>query len=154
MAAARRAFSLGRLTRVPDTVLNNDFINFLTFLSHFVNCVQNIVSFLLTLPPKMLISAPGGLWTHLLVGNFLTGNNIFPSHLFFLGTLWYSWLKLNVSLCKRGLQIIILITIRLADLIERDRLYLASLESLDNGKPFQVVFLQDSAKTLYFIQAE
>ena len=27
---------------------------------------------------------------------------------------------------------------RLADLIERDRLYLASLESLDNGKPFQV----------------
>jgi len=36
---------------------------------------------------------------------------------------------------------------RLADLIERDRLYLASLESLDNGKPFQVVFLRDSAKT-------
>ena len=28
---------------------------------------------------------------------------------------------------------------RLADLIERDRLYLASLESLDNGKPFQVL---------------
>ena len=35
---------------------------------------------------------------------------------------------------------IILKTFRLADLIERDRLYLASLESLDNGKPFQVVF--------------
>ena len=36
---------------------------------------------------------------------------------------------------------IILKTFRLADLIERDRLYLASLESLDNGKPFQVVFI-------------
>ena len=42
---------------------------------------------------------------------------------------------------ERGCKVIILITIRLADLIERDRLYLASLESLDNGKPFQVVFI-------------
>ena len=29
---------------------------------------------------------------------------------------------------------------RLADLIERDREYLASLESLDNGKPFLDAF--------------
>ena len=42
---------------------------------------------------------------------------------------------------ERGCKVIILITIRLADLIERDQLYLASLESLDNGKPFQVVFI-------------
>ena len=31
-----------------------------------------------------------------------------------------------------------MLLLRLADLIERDREYLASLETLDNGKPFQV----------------
>ena len=41
---------------------------------------------------------------------------------------------------ERSWQVIILKIIRLADLIERDRLYLASLESLDNGKPFQVLY--------------
>lgn len=37
---------------------------------------------------------------------------------------------------------------RLADLIERDIVYLASLESLDNGKPFQVALAGDLALTL------
>lgn len=32
---------------------------------------------------------------------------------------------------------------RLADLIERDRVYLASLEALDNGKPFQIAYAAD-----------
>ena len=32
-----------------------------------------------------------------------------------------------------------MLLLRLADLIERDREYLASLETLDNGKPFQVL---------------
>merc|ERR1712012_1129252 len=37
---------------------------------------------------------------------------------------------------------------RLADLIERDRLYLASLESLDNGKPFQDAYNIDLGLTI------
>jgi len=37
---------------------------------------------------------------------------------------------------------------KLADLIERDRLYLASLESLDNGKPFQDAFNIDLGLTI------
>ncbi|KAM5193518.1 aldehyde dehydrogenase X, mitochondrial [Mantella aurantiaca] len=37
---------------------------------------------------------------------------------------------------------------RLADLIERDRVYLASLESLDNGKPFSVSYNLDVAETV------
>jgi len=37
---------------------------------------------------------------------------------------------------------------RLADLIERDRQYLASLESLDNGKPFQDAFNIDLSLTI------
>ncbi|PIK54922.1 Aldehyde dehydrogenase, mitochondrial [Apostichopus japonicus] len=37
---------------------------------------------------------------------------------------------------------------RLADLIERDRAYLASLETLDNGKPYQVAFAADLALTI------
>merc|ERR1712088_123575 len=37
---------------------------------------------------------------------------------------------------------------RLADLIERDRLYLASLESLDNGKPFNDAFNIDLGLTI------
>jgi aldehyde dehydrogenase (NAD+) len=32
---------------------------------------------------------------------------------------------------------------KLADLMERDRIYLASLETLDNGKPFQVAYAAD-----------
>lgn len=32
---------------------------------------------------------------------------------------------------------------RLADLLERDRVYLASLETLDNGKPFNDSFNAD-----------
>ena len=36
-----------------------------------------------------------------------------------------------------------LILFRLADLLERDREYLASLESLDNGKPFTDAFHVD-----------
>ncbi|XP_038675733.1 aldehyde dehydrogenase, mitochondrial-like [Scyliorhinus canicula] len=32
---------------------------------------------------------------------------------------------------------------RLADLIERDRAYLASLETLDNGKPYHIAFMAD-----------
>ena len=34
---------------------------------------------------------------------------------------------------------------KLADLIERDRVYLASLETLDNGKPFMHSFYADLA---------
>merc|ERR1712156_481459 len=37
---------------------------------------------------------------------------------------------------------------RLADLIERDRLYLASLESFDNGKPFQDAYNIDLGLTI------
>lgn len=37
---------------------------------------------------------------------------------------------------------------RLADLIERDRAYLASLETLDNGKPYQVAFAADLGLTI------
>lgn len=37
---------------------------------------------------------------------------------------------------------------RLADLIERDRVYLASLESLDNGKPYAVAYAGDLQLTL------
>jgi len=37
---------------------------------------------------------------------------------------------------------------RLADLIERDRIYLASLETLDNGKPFQVALAADLDLTI------
>merc|ERR1719500_593839 len=37
---------------------------------------------------------------------------------------------------------------RLADLMERDRLYLASLESLDNGKPFQDAYNIDLGLTI------
>merc|ERR1712012_662264 len=37
---------------------------------------------------------------------------------------------------------------RLADLIERDQLYLASLESLDNGKPFQDAYNIDLGLTI------
>ena len=63
---------------------------FFKFLLHFAKSVQNIVkTFVDLLPPKILTSAPGGLWTRRLVGNFLTGNNIFPSHLSFPKTLWY-----------------------------------------------------------------
>ncbi|MBO8631286.1 aldehyde dehydrogenase family protein, partial [Staphylococcus aureus] len=32
---------------------------------------------------------------------------------------------------------------RLADLIERDRTYLAALETLDNGKPYVISYLVD-----------
>ncbi|XP_075067013.1 aldehyde dehydrogenase X, mitochondrial [Mixophyes fleayi] len=37
---------------------------------------------------------------------------------------------------------------RLADLIERDRVYLASLETLDNGKPFSVSYQLDVGETI------
>lgn len=37
---------------------------------------------------------------------------------------------------------------RLADLIERDASYLASLETLDNGKPYQMSYLADVALTV------
>jgi aldehyde dehydrogenase (NAD+) len=37
---------------------------------------------------------------------------------------------------------------KLADLIERDRALLASLESLDNGKPYSVAYAGDLAMTL------
>ncbi|XP_030830092.1 aldehyde dehydrogenase, mitochondrial [Strongylocentrotus purpuratus] len=37
---------------------------------------------------------------------------------------------------------------KLADLIERDQVYLASLETLDNGKPFQVAMAGDVALTM------
>ncbi|XP_040216961.1 aldehyde dehydrogenase X, mitochondrial [Rana temporaria] len=37
---------------------------------------------------------------------------------------------------------------RLADLIERDRVYLASLESLDNGKPFSMSYNLDVGETI------
>lgn len=37
---------------------------------------------------------------------------------------------------------------RLADLMERDRAYLASLETLDNGKPYQVSFAADLALSI------
>jgi aldehyde dehydrogenase (NAD+) len=32
---------------------------------------------------------------------------------------------------------------KLADLIERDRVHLASLESLDNGKPYGIAYAAD-----------
>jgi aldehyde dehydrogenase (NAD+) len=32
---------------------------------------------------------------------------------------------------------------RLADLVERDRVYLASLEALDNGKPYSLAYTGD-----------
>ena len=38
---------------------------------------------------------------------------------------------------------------KLADLIERDRVYLASLETLDNGKPFMHSFYADLALVYY-----
>jgi len=38
--------------------------------------------------------------------------------------------------------------LKLADLIERDRAYLASLETLDNGKPFQVAYAADVGLTM------
>lgn len=37
---------------------------------------------------------------------------------------------------------------RLADLIERDRVYLASLETLDNGKPFSMSYNMDVGETV------
>lgn len=46
------------------------------------------------------------------------------------------WRQMNAS--QRGL-----LMFRLADLIERDKLYLASLETLDNGKPFKDSFNVD-----------
>lgn len=44
---------------------------------------------------------------------------------------------------------------RLADLMERDRVILASLESLDNGKPYAVAYNADlplSIKTLRWVR--
>merc|ERR1711994_464506 len=41
-----------------------------------------------------------------------------------------------------------MLLLRLADLIERDREYLASLETLDNGKPFQIAYAADLALTI------
>lgn len=37
---------------------------------------------------------------------------------------------------------------KLADLIERDRAYLASLETLDNGKPYKIAYYADLALTI------
>ena len=37
---------------------------------------------------------------------------------------------------------------RLADLMERDRVYLASLESLDNGKPYTYSYSADLALSI------
>lgn len=37
---------------------------------------------------------------------------------------------------------------RLADLIERDRVYLASLETLDNGKPYADAYTTDLGATI------
>lgn len=51
---------------------------------------------------------------------------ILVSHLRRLGSEWRS-----MDASQRGHLLY-----RLADLMERDRLYLASLETLDNGKPF------------------
>ena len=41
---------------------------------------------------------------------------------------------------------------KLADLMERDRVYLASLESLDNGKPFNDAFNIDLSLTIKCIR--
>lgn len=38
--------------------------------------------------------------------------------------------------------------VKLADLIERDRVYLASLETLDNGKPYNIAYLVDLQLTI------
>jgi len=46
------------------------------------------------------------------------------------------WRTMDAS--KRGV-----LMLKLADLIDRDRLYLASLETLDNGKPFTNTFFSD-----------
>ncbi|WP_411016782.1 aldehyde dehydrogenase family protein, partial [Salmonella sp. s51944] len=39
---------------------------------------------------------------------------------------------------------------KLADLVERDRVLLASLETLDNGKPYQVSYAVDLSLTINF----
>ncbi|KAL4227704.1 Retinal dehydrogenase 1 [Mactra antiquata] len=41
---------------------------------------------------------------------------------------------------------------KLADLIERDRIYLASLETLDNGKPYKDAFYLDMCATLSYLR--
>merc|ERR1719348_1820660 len=41
---------------------------------------------------------------------------------------------------------------KLADLIEEDKVYLASLESLDNGKPFQDAYNADLALTIKYLR--
>merc|ERR1711936_466660 len=51
------------------------------------------------------------------------------------------WRTMDAS--KRGVLLN-----KLADCIERDRVYLASLESLDNGKPFQDAFNIDLSLTI------
>ena len=51
------------------------------------------------------------------------------------------WRTMDAS--KRGVLLN-----KLADLMERDRVYLASLESLDNGKPFQDAFNIDLSLTI------
>ena len=37
---------------------------------------------------------------------------------------------------------------KLADLMERDRAYLASLETLDNGKPYMISYMADLALSI------
>lgn len=49
----------------------------------------------------------------------------------------------NMDASKRGVLLN-----KLADLMERDRLYLASLETLDNGKPFSAAFFMDLSATI------
>ncbi|CAH8654605.1 unnamed protein product [Dicrocoelium dendriticum] len=51
------------------------------------------------------------------------------------------WRRMNASYRGRLLN-------RLADLIERDRVYLASLEALDNGKPFLEAYKSDLSLVL------
>ena len=41
---------------------------------------------------------------------------------------------------------------RLADLIERDKVYLASLETLDNGKPYTASFGADLNGAIYTLR--
>lgn len=51
------------------------------------------------------------------------------------------WRKMDAS--ERGVLLN-----KLADLIERDRIYIASLETLDNGKPFKDAFYIDMTATI------
>ena len=55
------------------------------------------------------------------------------------------WRTMDAS--KRGS-----LMMKLADLMERDKAYLASLESLDNGKPFKDAFNIDLSLTIKCIR--